>query len=1502
MTAATMLGFLSAGITGLPARAVPAPQKAPPASSGGHAAAGERVLATGTPLLQETFTGATADSRFTAVGTACLTGAPAGAFTPGSHPLAGCPAVEVGPVPPVNGAPHGYLQITDSGFDEAGAVLFDQALPAGNGLDVSFDQWQYGSTTPATPADGISFFLVNGDTALTHPGAFGGSLGYAQKLPDDNPNLTFLPGVDRGYLGVGLDVLGNYFGDWEHRGNGCATRSPAGTGFRIPAPGANMVTVRGPGDGTTGYCFLTATTSNFTTSGPWPSTLPGTLQGPLTVLPPAVTPAQAETLLEPSRRRVNVHLTPAPSPVLTVGVDFNDGTGPHQVLSTPAPTPVPSTYKFGFAGSTGAFTDVHLIRNVVVGTDQPLPELNLVKQVREPLPGLITVGTPVPYDFVVTNAGTVPIDNLGVNDPKVGPVSCPVSTLAPGATVTCTATYLVTAADAQSGHIANTAVATGTADGTPVESPPSMENVPVVAPPGIELTKHVDAPGPFAVGETVPYTYVVTNTGGVQVDAVGITDDKVTGITCAATTLAPAGSPGDSTTCHGSYVITQPDADAGEVTNHAVANGTANGSPVVSPPTQATVPVVSTSSLGLTKQASTPGPVSVGDTITYTYTVTNTGVTTLNGVKVTDDHVTPVDCPTTTLIPGQVMTCTGGYVVTAADAVLGHITNVALASGLNPLGLPVESPPAEVTVPVTAVASLSLAKEANTPGPVNVGDTVTYTYTVTNTGTAAVHDLTVTDDRVSPVTCSATTLAAGQSTTCTGTYVVTSADAVAGHVLNVATANGFNPQGEPVASPPAQETVPVVSVASLSLTKKADTAGPVNVGDTITYTYTVTNTGTAAVHNLTVTDDRVSPVSCGATALAAGQSTTCTGTYVVTTADAVAGHVLNVATANGFNPQGEPVASPPAQENVPVASTASLSLAKQANTPGPVNVGDTVTYTYTVTNTGTATVHDLVLTDDRVSSITCSATTLAAGQSTTCTGTYTVTAADAVAGSVTNHATVKGLDPQGELVQSPPAEETVTVASVASLSLTKKADTAGPVNVGDTITYTYTVTNTGTAAVHSLTVTDDLVSPVTCSATTLAAGQSTTCSGSYVVTSADAVAGHVLNVATANGFNPQGEPVASPPAQENVPVASAASLSLTKKAGTAGPVNVGDTVTYTYTVTNTGTAAVHDLTVTDDRVSPVTCSATTLAAGQGTTCSGSYVVTSADAAAGHVTNVATANGLNPQGEPVASPPAQETVPVVSVASLSLTKKADTAGPVNVGDTVTYTYTVTNTGTAAVHDLTVTDDRVSPVTCSATTLAAGQSTTCSGSYVVTAADATAGSVTNHATANGLDPQDRPVQSPPAQTTVTVKGVTSSLSLTKEADTPGPVHPGDTITYTYTVTNTGTTTLTDLTISDDRVSDISCAATTLAPGQSTTCTGSYVVTEQDAKEGHVTNRATANAFDPDCRPVQSPPVELCITVEECPPPPHHGYESERPEYLDYIDHLDHFRYFGFLAEAA
>ncbi|WP_443135063.1 DUF7507 domain-containing protein, partial [Kitasatospora sp. CB01950] len=1363
----------------------------------------------------------------------------------------------------MDSSPFGYLRLTDSSNDRNAAVLFDQALPAGNGLDVTFDQWQYGSTTPVTPADGISFFLVNGDVSLKHPGAFGGSLGYAQKLPDDDPGLSILPGVDGGYLGVGLDVLGNYFGDWEHRGNGCPTRSPAGTGFRIPAPGPNMVTVRGPGHDVEGYCFLTATTGNFSTTGPWPSTLPGTLQGPLTSLPVGVTPSEAQTLLEPSRRRVHVHLTAAPAPVLTVTIDFDDGTGPHQVLSAPAPQPVPATYKFGFAGSTGLFTDVHLIRNVVIGTDRPLPELNLVKQAHQPLPADLTVGSQVPYDFVVTNSGSVPVDNLGVNDPKVGSVSCPVTVLQPGETVTCTATYAVTAADVAAGRVVNTAVAAGTADGDPVESPPSTETVPLVTPPGLEVVKQVDVPGPFHVGDTVPYTYVVSNTGGTEITDLGVLDDKVAGITCDVTTLAPRGSPGDSTRCHGSYVVTAADADAGEVTNHAVAHGVSNDQPVTSPETQATVPVVGPSSVALSKAADTAGPVRVGDTVNYTYTVTNTGGTVLHDVFVADDHSPAVTCDSTVLNPGDSTVCHAAYVVTDADLALGHLTNRAEAVGANPEGESVVSPPEEVSLRVVGEAQLVLQKAADSAGPFRVGDAVSYTYTVTNTGTAAVHDLTVADDHVASVTCSRTTLDPGQSMLCHGSYVITAADVTAGHVTNTAHASGTDPQGEPVQSPPASVTVPVVGEAVLAIGKAADSAGPFHLGEVVSYTYTVTNTGTAAVDSLTVSDDHVASVTCDTTTLNPGQSTTCHGSYVVTAADVTAGHVTNTAHAAGTDPEGQTVESPPGGATVPVVGEARLVLQKAAAGAGPFHVGDTVPYTYTVTNTGTAAVHNLTVSDDRIASVTCDVTALNPGQSTFCHGSYVITAADVAAGHVTNTAHANGTDPQGDPVQSPPGEATIEIAGDAQLTLEKVADSAGPFHLGDTITYTYTVINAGTAAVHDLTVADDRVASVTCDVTTLNPGQSTFCRGSYVVTAADVTAGHVTNTAHADATGPEGQPVQSPPGEATVPVLGEAALTIAKAADAAGPFHVGDRVSYTYTVKNTGTAAVNALAVADDRVVSVTCEATTLNPGQSTLCHGSYVVTAADVQAGHVTNTARAEGTDPEGQTVVSPPGEATVPVLGEAALSIEKVADSTGPFRVGDTVNYTYTVINTGTAAVHDLTVSDDRIASVTCDVTTLNPGQSTLCHGSYVVTAADVQAGHVTNTAHAGGTDPQGQSVQSPPAEVTVPVVGE-AALSIEKAANGAGPFRVGEVVDYVYTVTNTGTALVHNVTVADDHVTSVVCDATTLNPGQSTLCHGSYVVTAADVQAGHVTNTARANGTDPEGRPVQSPTGEATVPV--------------------------------------
>ena len=560
-------------------------------------AAPAATRAAGSVLVAERFTGASASADFRAVGPACLTGAAAvSGGGAGAHALDGCQTTRVGPVPPVDGAPFGYLQLTDASPDQASAVLYNRPLPANEGLQVQFEQWQYGSTTPEHPADGISFFLVDGASELTSPGAFGGSLGYAQKLPDDDPARTFLPGVDHGYLGVGLDVLGNYFGDWERRGYGCppSQRSPAGTAFRIPGPGANMVTVRGPGQGTEGYCFLAATTGNHTTTAPWPSTLaPRLLHGPTTSadLPPGTTPAHAQTALEASRRTVTVRLSPAPDPELTVLVDFHDGTGPHHVLTEAAPQPVPATYKFGFAASTGLFTDVHLIRNVTATSLLALPRLNLVKQVSAatPLPEVLTAGTVVPYQFVVTNSGSTPIDHLAVTDPRIAPVSCPVESLQPEQTTVCTGHYTVTRADAALGYIRNTAHAHGTAEGEPVESPPSTVELPLGGHVALELDKQVDDSHPYQAGDRVRYTYVVTNTSDHSVDRLHLDDDTISHVTCDSTVLAAHGDPGDSTLCTGDYRVTAADAERGHVTNTAYA--AAEGDTVTSPPAHARVEV-----------------------------------------------------------------------------------------------------------------------------------------------------------------------------------------------------------------------------------------------------------------------------------------------------------------------------------------------------------------------------------------------------------------------------------------------------------------------------------------------------------------------------------------------------------------------------------------------------------------------------------------------------------------------------------------------------------------------------------------------------------------------------------------------------------------------------------------------------------------------------------------------------------------------------------------------
>ncbi|WP_448322217.1 DUF7507 domain-containing protein, partial [Streptomyces sp. CO7] len=941
---------------------------------------------------------------------ACLTGAPEAPAPPpvGAHELTGCPPGGVGPLPPSNAAPHGYLDLTTAANDQAAAVLHNHALPANQGLVVTFDQWQYGGTT-VPPADGISFFLIDGAAELTAPGAFGGSLGYAQKLPDDDPGREFLPGVNHGYLGVGLDVLGNYFGDWEHRGNGCDTRSPAGTGFRIPEP--NKVTLRGPGNGTEGYCFLTSTAENLnSTTGPWPSTLPGELHGPTTSIPEDATPEEAERLLEPSRRTVRVEISPSPNPVVTVWIDFRDGKGFQEVLSTPAPQPVPSSYKFGFAASTGQFTDVHLIRNVTVHPAAELPRLNLVKQVAKdpevPLP--LKPGQQVPYQYVVTNSGNTPLTDVTVTDDRVTRISCPKDTLGVGESMTCTGLYAVTDEDAAAGQVRNVANATGRSGDTEVPAPEAELTLPAQRGPGLRIEKTADDTRAYRVGEKVEYTYTVTNTGPVEITGLTIADDRVRNVTCEDTTLAPAGQDGDTTECRGTYTVTEDDAEAEDVVNVATASGDANGNRVTSPPDEMTVGVANRLELLLSKSVDDSRAYEVGEEVPYEYEVTNTGDREITGLTIVDDKVTRITCDDVSLAPGQRTTCRGTYTVTEDDVAAGSVTNIADARGRSG-DRTVESQPdtAEIQVVTPGGPALSVEKEVvDRQEEYRVGDEVTYEYTVINTGDRDITGVRVEDDRVENVDCEEDTLASGAGTTCRGTYTVTAEDTADGFVVNVAQAFGTS-GGAPVESERDTERIEVAGQrSSLTLDKRVDEERTYEVGDLVRYEYDVRNTGETTLTDVRVTDDRVVDVDCPTAPLEPGEQVTCTGSYRVSEADAEAGSVVNTASASGVF-RGQRFRSEEDSARITVAGgggESGLRLDKRVDEDRTYRVGDVITYEYVVENTGDTPLTGVAVQDDRLGRVACPSTTLAPGQEMTCTGTHRVTVADAEAGRITNTA------------------------------------------------------------------------------------------------------------------------------------------------------------------------------------------------------------------------------------------------------------------------------------------------------------------------------------------------------------------------------------------------------------------------------------------------------------------------------------------------------------------
>ena len=329
-------------------------------------------------------------------------------------------------------------------------------------------------------------------------------------------------------------------------------------------------------------------------------------------------------------------------------------------------------------------------------------------------------------------------------------------------------------------------------------------------------------------------------------------------------------------------------------------------------------------------------------------------------------------------------------------------------------------------------------------------------------------------------------------------------------------------------------------------------------------------------------------------------------------------------------------------------------------------------------------------------------------------------------------------------------------------------------------------------------------------------------------------------------------------------------LLLSMSTTSTGYEAAGQTIPYTYLVTNTGSLTMTGVAVTDDLVPTVSCPSGTLAPGASETCTGTYTVTQGDVDAGSVTNTATATASDSEGL-VTSAPSSVTVSAnVANSSIILSESTTSTGYGAAGQTIPYSYLVTNSGTTTLTGVGISDDLVPTVSCPSGTLAPGASETCTGSYTVTQGDVDAGSVTDVATASGTNPQSIVVTSAPSGVTVAANAATSSIILSESTTSTGYEAAGQTIPYSYLVTNSGTTTLTGVGISDDLVPTVSCPSGTLAPGASETCTGSYTVTQGDVDAGSVTDVATASGTNPQSIVVTSAPSGVTVAANDCDPP--------------------------------
>ncbi len=653
------------------------------------------------------------------------------------------------------------------------------------------------------------------------------------------------------------------------------------------------------------------------------------------------------------------------------------------------------------------------------------------------------------------------------------------------------------------------------------------------------------------------------------------------------------------------------------------------------------------------------GPVAIGDLVTYNIDVTNRLTSAVNGVRVVDNvagilpYMEEASAPTSTSGTVTYDSATQSYVwvgdlgpeasatititmrATAATPAAGAINRVVGTVGLVPTNCPPNSTDPECTEAVRAVEPIvSLDKFAASVAQsslIEANTDVEWTYRVTNGGTEELENLVVTDSRGVAVLCPSATLAVGASMDCLGTGNVGTATPYENTGIVVGT--GLHTGGAVTALDDWDVRI-IPLVPTIDLVKDAPgvaEGSTVGAETLVDWTYTVTNTGTDTLVNLTVVDDQNVPVTCPVATLVVGDSTVCTGTGSV----GFGSRYTNIATARAVGGYTATPVSDIDDWSVNVTPyTVGITLDKYAPavTEGGTEIpGTVVDWEYLVTNNGEEPIGDIELVDDQGVAVICPATELAVGANMICAGSGSIGAGP----GYTNIGTVRGIT---TLTDTPVTDDDpwtiqvrYPVPSIVGVKGALNAVEGEFTPAFHVVDWQYTVTNNGEEPLEDIVVTDDQGVVVTCPQDTLDVNEAMVCTGSGSIGSDDEYTNlmEVDAVGTVSGepvddADPWTVPLGFPPVTVGI-IKDAVDVAIGDR------VEKDAELTWTYTVVNTGGQPLENVIVTDDQGVVVTCPQDTLEVGESMECMGTGSVGDSES----YTNVGSVTGTPRwKGDPV----------------------------------------------------------------------------------------------------------------------------------------------------------------------------------------------------------------------------------------------------------------------------